>query len=176
MVEREKQNKRLALWIMSVVIAMVILAYASVPLYNLFCRVTGYKGSNRAEIGEIVAGSRMFEVRFNADTMPNLPWSFKASQKKIETLSGIRNLAFFEAENNSDKITKGTAIFNILPAPAAKYFTKIECFCFREQILKPGEKQTFPVSFYIAKEIAGDPLLKNLETITLSYSFFANKK
>jgi cytochrome c oxidase assembly protein subunit 11 len=176
MKERARKNKTLAIWMASIVIAMTILAYASVPLFNLFCSITGYKGSNRAGTEAIIPGQRMFEVRFNADTMPNLPWSFKASQRKIKTLSGIRNLAFFEAKNKSNKITKGTAIFNILPAPAAKYFSKIECFCFEEQILKPGEKQTFPVSFYIDKEIANDPVLKNLETITLSYSFFASKK
>lgn len=170
------KNKKLAIYLATLVTAMVLLSFASVPLYNLFCSVTGLSGSNRVDSFTAKAGTKNYTVRFNADTMPNLPWDFKAEQSKIETLTGIRNLVFFSAENTSDKETKGTAIFNVLPAPAAQYFSKIECFCFSEQILKPGETMQFPVSFYIDSKIEQDPLLQDLSVITLSYSFFASKK
>jgi cytochrome c oxidase assembly protein subunit 11 len=160
----------------AIIIGMFSLAFAFVPLYNLFCKVTGYGGTtNRVQKIETKIGTRKMKVYFNADTATELPWNFKTSQRSISTITGKRNLAFFTAKNLSDKETIGTSVYNVTPAKAGKYFSKIECFCFEEQTIAAGETVNFPVSFYIDPEIENDKNLKEVDTITLSYSFFKVK-
>lgn len=170
------QNEKTALIVISIALSMVVLTFASVPLYDLFCRVTGYGGTPKIvddESSQI--GSRQFDVRFNADIDPHLPWEFKAPQETITLTTGENKLAFFTSENTSDAPVMGTAIYNVTPERAAYYFSKVQCFCFEEQTLQPGEKVEMPVSFYIDPEIENDPDIKNLRTITLSYTFFKAK-
>ena len=158
---------------LAIVVGMFCLAFASVPLYDLFCRVTGYGGTTqRVNSVPKELGKRELKISFNADTGKNLPWDFKPQQRRIETITGKRNLVFYEATNIGEKPVSGTAIYNVTPLKAGGYFSKIECFCFEKQLLKPGEKMVFPVSFYVDPEIENDPYLSDVKEITLSYSFF----
>ena len=156
---------------------MVGLAYASVPLYRLFCQVTGYGGTTQQAArapGALSgpAGERLITVRFNADTSSKLPWLFKPSQKEVSVKLGEQALAFFEATNRSKEGTSGSAVFNVTPLKAGKYFNKIACFCFDEQHLEPGQAVDMPVTFFIDPEMVKDPNLDDVDTITLSYTFF----
>lgn len=156
----------------SVVVGMVGLAYASVPLYRLFCQVTGYGGTTQtAEANAGVVLDRSMKIRFDANTA-GVPWIFKAAETEITVKIGENRLAFYEASNQSDKAVTGTATFNVTPLEAGAYFNKIDCFCFTEQTLKPGETVQMPVSFFVDPEIADDPELDDVRTITLSYTFF----
>ena len=167
------QNKQILSVTMLFVLAMFALAFASVPLYNLFCKVTGYGGTVKqvSEIGQNI-GTKKFNIYFNADISPDLNWDFKAQQRKITVVSGKQYLAFYEAKNNAAEISSGTAIYNVTPAKAAKYFSKIDCFCFIKQSLRPDKKAILPVSFFIDSEIENDPLMFDVKEITLSYNFF----
>jgi cytochrome c oxidase assembly protein subunit 11 len=157
----------------AVALGMVGLSYASVPLYRLFCQVTGYAGTTqRAEAAPKQASNRMFAVRFDSNVSSNLPWSFKPEQLEVKVRAGEQHLAFYRARNRSDRPLTGTAIFNVTPGEAGQYFNKIECFCFTEQTLNPGESAEFPVSFFVDPAIDRDPDLNTLTTITLSYSFY----
>ncbi|MFZ8864369.1 MAG: cytochrome c oxidase assembly protein [Rickettsiales bacterium] len=155
----------------AIVIGMFCLAFASVPLYNLFCKVTGFGGTPKIVASNIEqVGTKEFTIFFNADS--HLEWLFKPVQRKINTKSGVSNLVFYEAQNKAQESLTGTATYNITPAKAGSYFSKIECFCFDRQTLQAGEKMNFPVSFYIDPAIEDDPYLKDVTQITLSYSFF----
>lgn len=168
-----KRNRQVAFAAAFVAVAMVGLAYASVPLYRLFCQVTGFGGTTqRAEVAPGVAGSRMLTIRFDANTAASLPWSFHPEQLEMNVKLGEQNLAFYRAANRSDKEATGTAIFNVTPAEAGAYFTKIQCFCFNEQRLKAGETVDMPVVFFVDPKIEQDPDLRTLTTITLSYTFY----
>ena len=157
-------------------LGMLMLAYASFPLYNLFCRVTGYGGTVQiAPTHSIRKGSKQVTVTFDANVMPDLPWKFYPKQKEIKLTVGENALIFYYAENLSDKDILGTAVYNVTPSKAGLYFNKIACFCFEEQILKAGEKVVMPVSFFIDPEFEKDPDLENINSITLSYSFFRIK-
>ena len=159
-----------------VVCGMVGLAFAAVPLYRLFCQVTGFGGTTQvadaaplpAEIGE-----RVVTVRFNADIARDLPWHFKPEQREIAVRVGEMAMAVYTAENRSDRALVGSSTFNVTPVKAGAYFNKIECFCFEEQTLAPGERADFPVSFFVDPEIVADRRLDDVTTITLSYTFFA---
>lgn len=156
--------------------AMVALTAASVPLYQLFCKVTGYNGTPTvAKAAPLEAGKKHYTIRFNADISNQLDWSFKPSQHTMDVLSGKSSLAFFEAENRSDKTITGTATFNVVPEIAGKYFSKIQCFCFNKQTLHPGQKISLPVTFFVDPAIENDANLKQVKTITLSYTFFRVK-
>jgi cytochrome c oxidase assembly protein subunit 11 len=169
----QKNNKNILLSLSAIIAGMFMLAYASVPLYNLFCRVTGYGGTpNISTNTKENVGSKEFTVFFNADAEKKLNWEFKPVNRKINTISGKHNLIFYRAKNLSKKNITGTATFNVTPLKAGKYFSKIECFCFVKQTLKPLQEMEFPVSFYIDPEIEKDPYLKDVNQITLSYSFF----
>lgn len=152
-----------------------MLAYASVPLYRLFCQVTGFGGTTmRADTdfpGEVRAET--IHVRFNADTDPNLPWSFTPLENEVTVHIGENRLVAFKVRNESASESRGTATYNVTPTLAGKYFNKIQCFCFEEQRLKPGEEVTMPVSFFIDPALLDDPDLKGLTNITLSYTFFS---
>ncbi|MEM8699416.1 MAG: cytochrome c oxidase assembly protein [Pseudomonadota bacterium] len=165
--------RKIALRLTGVVVFMVGMAFAAVPLYDLFCRVTGYGGTTQ----EVATGSetvldRTITVRFDASTMSGMPWRFKPVQREAELKIGETGLAFYEAHNPTDRPVTGTASFNVTPFSAGPYFMKIECFCFTEQTLAPGETVTMPVSYYVDPEMVEDAEAGRVHTITLSYTFF----
>ena len=150
-----------------------MLTMASVPIYKVFCKLTGYGGTT--QVATTIAskqGSKTFKVRFDANLAKDLPWQFTAKQTDIMVKSGQNAIAFYYAENYSKEPIIGTAVYNVTPHSAAKYFNKIECFCFQEQLLNPGQKVLMPVTFFLDPSIEEDPELKDLDTITLSYSFY----
>ncbi|MCP4329014.1 MAG: cytochrome c oxidase assembly protein [Alphaproteobacteria bacterium] len=156
-----------------VIMAMGGLVYASVPLYQWFCQATGYGGTtNTAVEAPAVIGEREMIVRFNADVNSRLPWEFEPSQREVVVRLGEQTLAFYQARNTGEEAIVGTATFNVTPQKAGYYFTKIECFCFTEQRLAPGESLEMPVSFFIDPDLAADPNLDDVTSITLSYTFF----
>ncbi len=154
------------------VAAMTGLGFASVPLYNLFCEVTGLEGTTqRGDAAPGGVGDRI-TVAFDSNVSPRLDWSFKPEVRSATVDVGARDMEFFTATNRSSKPVTGTATFNVSPAQAGKYFTKIECFCFTEQTLKAGETMRMPVIFYVDPKILADPDARDIETITLSYTFY----
>lgn len=174
--DMQGRNRRLGLGLAAVVVAMAGLAFASVPLYDVFCRVTGYGGTTqRADAAPQAAGARTFVIRFNADVDPGLPWRFWPADPTTEVRVGEERLAFFRAVNESDEPVVGTAVYNVTPQKAGAYFNKVQCFCFEKQTLQPGEAMDFPVSFFVDPEIAADPNLDDVKTITLSYTFFPDR-
>lgn len=154
---------------------MVGVGYASVPLYRLFCQVTGFAGTTQKAVGQAAPGAvagQTMSVRFDANHAPNLPWKFQPEQRREVVNVGAQDIVFYEAQNLSDKAVTGTATFNVTPSQAGKYFTKIQCFCFTEQTLQPGQKVRMPVVFYVDPAILKDPAANNIEEITLSYTFY----
>ena len=173
-----KQNNSTAFFVVLVVFVMVGLSFASVPLYDLFCRTTGFGGTpvikknvNESKLSEELT----IKVLFNADTAQGLEWNFSPVQREMIVNLGETTLAFYEAKNYSENSVTGLATFNVLPLKIGKYFSKIDCFCFEEQTLSGGEKVEMPVSFYIDPKIAEDPNTIEIRTITLSYTFFVNE-
>ncbi|KQN24802.1 cytochrome C oxidase assembly protein [Sphingomonas sp. Leaf33] len=154
------------------VCGMTGLGFASVPLYNLFCEATGLNGTtNRAETAPGATG-RTITVAFDSNVSPKLAWAFKPEVEQTKVDIGARDMEFFTATNRSDKAVTGSATYNVSPAQAGKYFTKIECFCFTEQTLKPGETVRMPVIFFVDPKIKDDPDARDIDTITLSYTFY----
>jgi cytochrome c oxidase assembly protein subunit 11 len=152
---------------------MLGLTAAAVPLYRLFCQVTGYGGTTQvAEALPAEPLAQTIKVRFNADIDPDLPWSFRPLQREVEVRIGEQHLAFYRAQNHSDRAVAGQAVYNVTPFKAGAYFDKIACFCFEEQRLAPGEEVDMPVSFFVDPAILDDPNTRALTTITLSYTFF----
>lgn len=165
-----------ALAMAGIVTGMLGLSYAAVPLYQLFCQVTGYGGTTqRAEQAPDTVLNRKIEVRFDANTGRGLGWNFRPVQRTIELKIGDSALAFYRAENVSNKRITGTATFNVTPEAAGSYFSKIECFCFTEQTLEAGASVDMPVTFFVDPEIVNDPEARNIKEITLSYTFFPVK-
>ncbi len=171
--EMTKKNARLGLTVLGVVVGMVALSYAFVPLYDLFCRVTGFGGTTQvsAELPDQIL-DRQVTVKFNANTNKNLPWDFKPEMREITVNLGQRGLTSYTSYSKASKPTAGTAIYNVTPLKAGKYFHKIQCFCFDEQILQPREHVDMPVMFYVDPALNDDPLMEDVDTITLSYTFF----
>jgi cytochrome c oxidase assembly protein subunit 11 len=167
------ENKKVLLTILTLIASMVIFAFASVPLYSLFCKVTNFGGlPNIVNATASRIGTRVIKVSFDANVDKGIPWSFRPEQKDIKIRPGENALIFYSATNNSDKPVIGTAIYNITPLKAAKYFNKIQCFCFEEQLLKPGQQMMMPVSFFIDPDIENDKNLLEVKDITLSYTFY----
>jgi cytochrome c oxidase assembly protein subunit 11 len=167
------RNIRTLAILVGVVAFMTGLAYASVPLYRLFCQVTGYGGTPaRADAAPQTISDRVIRVSFTADVAQGLGWHFQAEQRSIELKVGENKLAFYSAENLEKVPVTGQATFNVSPDIFGPYFTKIECFCFTEQTLQPGQRVDMPVSFFIDPAILKDPQLKHLNDVTLSYTFF----
>ncbi len=168
------RRKRMMLILLGgVVCGMVGLSFAAVPLYDLFCRVTGFGGTTQvAEQAPAKVGDRVMTVQFNSDVARDVPWHFKPAQREVEIRVGEVGLAFYTAVNESDRAVLGTATFNVTPAKAGIYFTKVDCFCFEEQLLRPDESADLPVTFFVDPKIADDPNLDDVTTITLSYTFF----
>lgn len=165
-------QKKTVLRLVGVVVTMGALAWASVPFYDWFCRVTGFGGATGvAESGSDVILDKTIKVRFDASKERDFPWEFKPLQRTMEIRIGETGLAFYEAYNPTDRPIAGSASYNVAPYEAGGFFTKIDCFCFEEQVLQPGERVTMPVSFYVDPEIVTDRDAKYVHSITLSYTF-----
>jgi cytochrome c oxidase assembly protein subunit 11 len=168
------RKTRTALLAVLLVCSMTGLAFASVPLYRIFCQVTGFGGTARMAPGEEAPGDsgRLISVRFDANTAPALPWRFEPVDTHRNVAIGARNIALYTARNLSDRPVTGTATFNVTPSQAGQYFTKIQCFCFTEQLLSPGQEVSMPVVFYVDPRIMDDPSARGISEITLSYTFY----
>lgn len=162
-----------ALKLVGVAATMGALSFAAVPFYDWFCRVTGFAGTTSvAAAAPDVVLDRTVLIRFDASKDAGMPWSFRPQQTTMRVRIGETGLAFYEAHNPTDRIVAGTAAYNVAPDAAGGYFTKIECFCFTEQVLSPGETAIMPVTFYVDPEMVNDPEGKYVKEITLSYTFF----
>jgi len=172
----EAKNKRSAAWAALLVLAMLGLGYASVPLYRIFCQVTGFGGTTQRvsadEVQKVQAVSNTMSIRFDSNISSALPWTFRPEHPTDTVTIGARDMAIFLAKNMSDQPVTGTATFNVTPVQAGKYFNKVQCFCFTEQTLKPGESVRMPVLYYVDPAILDDPDTKDVEQITLSYTFY----
>jgi cytochrome c oxidase assembly protein subunit 11 len=172
-------NAALGLMLACVVLGMVGAAFAAVPLYRIFCAVTGYAGT--PQIGGASAPGATAEagrpaptivVRLNADTNPRLPWDFRPVQREVRLKLGDEAIAFYTAHNLADAPVTGIALYNVTPEKVGKYFHKTACFCFNRQTLNPGQEMQFPVTFWVDPAIATDPNTSDVTVITLSYTFF----
>lgn len=171
--ELNRRNKRTMGAILGAVVGMIGLAYASVPLYDLFCRVTGFGGTpGIAQAPSETIADREITVRFDSRVNSSLAWLFAPAQEPMTIKVGETALAFYRAESVADGPTIGTATFNVTPLKVAKYVDKIDCFCFTEQRLEAGESVDMAVSFFVDPAIMEDRLLDDVSTITLSYTFF----
>jgi cytochrome c oxidase assembly protein subunit 11 len=167
---------RTALICVGVAFGMLGASFAAVPLYDLFCRVTGFGG--KPIIGTAAAGKildRTMAVRFDANVAPGLGWAFEAESPEIKVNIGATQTVFYKITNRSQRTVTGIATYNVAPAQGAAYFVKIQCFCFTEHTLKPGESFEAPVVFYIDPDIAQNRELDGVHAITLSYTYFASK-
>ncbi len=177
--QRERMT-RTALLSAGIAIGMVGLAYASVPLYRIFCQVTGFGGTTQVADAyalpspeELAAlGGQTVRVRFDGNVRGGLDWAFGPEGGPVEVKIGQQNMVFYQARNRSGEATTGTATFNVSPAAAGRYFNKIQCFCFNEQTLAPGQSADMPVIFFVDPAILDDPDARHIREITLSYSFF----
>ena len=160
-----------------IAVGMVMLAYAAVPLYRMFCQMTGFGGTPMlAERAPDTVNERTIRVRFNADTDPALPWAFAPVDRVVTVKLGENKLAAFTAENQSDTPIHGVATYNVVPHAMGQYFEKIQCFCFEEQVLQPHQKVNMPVSFFISPDMLDNPETAGVEEVTLSYTFFTKKR
>jgi cytochrome c oxidase assembly protein subunit 11 len=167
------KNRNVALPLICLVAAMLGLAFASVPLYRLFCQATGYGGTpQRADRGPDQVLDRTIRIRFDANVDSGLPWSFEPVQQVMDVKIGEQALAFYKATNKGSTPVTGTAIFNVAPELASRYFTKIECFCFKQQTLAANTSAEMPVIFFVDPKIVEDADTKNISEITLSYTFY----
>jgi cytochrome c oxidase assembly protein subunit 11 len=161
-----QKNRRVAFMAASLFCAMVGLAYASVPLYRIFCQTTGFGGTTQ------IAAVQTISVRFDANASTDMGWNFRAVQSTMTVKIGEPSMAHYTATNMSSDTVTGTAKFNVTPTSAGIFFNKIQCFCFTKQTLKPGETADFPVQFFVDPAILDDPDTKSIREITLSYSFY----
>ena len=169
---KPRSNATLAFSLAAMVFAMIGMAFAAVPLYEIFCQITGYGGTTQRATAEADRTlERSVIVRFDSNTS-GLPWSFRPAQSQVEVKLGETTIVNYIAENIGARATTGTATFNVQPPIAGYYFHKIECFCFNEQKLEPGESMEMPVQFFVSPDLADDHELDGTRTITLSYTFF----
>ncbi|MXQ13669.1 cytochrome c oxidase assembly protein [Microvirga makkahensis] len=172
----QRRMHRTAFVCLGVAVGMIGLAYASVPLYDLFCRVTGFDGtpivrdSNASEVLE-----RSISVRFDSNVAPGLSWSFSPEKPEVTVKLGETTTVYYKVTNTGDKPATGIATYNVQPDLAGTYFSKLECFCFTEQTLQPGETLESAVVFYVDPRLAQDSDVKDLSSITLSYTYFPSK-
>jgi cytochrome c oxidase assembly protein subunit 11 len=155
-------------------LAMLGASYAAVPLYQLFCQVTGYGGTTQvatAAASQVL--SRTIQVRFDANVAPGVPWSFKPEKPVVELKLGENGLAFYTVKNESDRPVTAVATYNVTPHKVGPYFQKLECFCFQDRTLQPGESMELPVIFYVDPSLATDRNVDEVTEVTLSYTFFA---
>ncbi len=168
------KNKNSIFFLSLLVLGMLILSFASVPLYDLFCRVTGYAGT--VQRSSVAPGSKgvlpKIQIRFDANVSKDLKWKFDAPSEEVLVEPGVQKIIYYTAKNLSKETTIGTASFNVSPPKAGAIFMKVDCFCFEEQLLKPGEKIKMSVAFYIDPKIYEQKNTKDIKEITLSYTFF----
>lgn len=170
------RHARVAVICGAIVVGMIGLSYAAVPLYQMFCRTTGFGGTTQVAIAPSdKVLDRTIVMRFDANISKQLKWKFEPIENKFDMRIGENRIAKYRATNISDHTTTGTAAFNVSPEAAGIYFNKIECFCFTEQTLKPGESVEMPVSFYVDPEIVNDPDANKITELTLSYTFYPVK-
>ncbi len=170
MIEKKKLTP---LVLAGIFVLMLGLSYASVPLYEIFCRVTGFGGTTQvADKAPKIVLDKVVSVRFDTN-VNNLPWDFKAKSNVMDVKVGQVNKIEFEVTNNSNEPTAGVASFNVSPSSFGKYYSKLGCFCFEKQELKAGEKATYVMTFYLDPEMVNDPTVQNLEDVTMSYTFFS---
>ncbi|MGR3514055.1 MAG: cytochrome c oxidase assembly protein [Paracoccaceae bacterium] len=164
-------KRKTVLQLACVILTMGTLAWASVPLYDLFCRVTGWGGAT--DVADAAPGAITEEVtvRFDASNAAGMPWEFEPVELKQRIRIGEEGLAFYEAYNPTNRPIAGTASFNVSPFSAGAYFSKIQCFCFELQVLEPGQRVSMPVSYFVEPEILDDADARFVKTITLSYTF-----
>ncbi len=175
--EVKKDHRSTLIILVACVFGMLALTFASSALFKMFCEKTGHGGTTQvAKAMPKRIENRVITVRFNADTHSELPWEFKPLQKQIKVKAGEVGLAFYHGKNLSPDLTVGMATYNVTPHKAGIYFNKVECFCFIEQHLERHQETDFPVQFFIDPEIVNDPYLADVDTITLSYTFFKLKK
>jgi cytochrome c oxidase assembly protein subunit 11 len=171
-----RDRRRLTLpLVVLLALAMTALGFASVPLYRMFCQATGWNGTVQERLNAVAPGAvagRFVKVRFDANVSPKLPWTFGPDQRDIRVAVGARQMVFFTAVNDSDHAITGSAAFNVSPPQAGQYFVKIQCFCFTEQTLRPHERVRMPVVFYVDPGFARDPDARDIDEITLSYTFY----
>ncbi|KAI9751604.1 MAG: mitochondrial ribosomal large subunit component [Chaenotheca gracillima] len=175
----QRKNTSVLLYTMSVILGTVALSYGSVPMYKMICQTTGWggqpiksTGTESAERLEPVTTSRRLRISFNGNVSDIMPWKFTPQQREVRVLPGETALAFYTATNKSDDDIIGVATYSVIPAQVAPYFSKIQCFCFEEQRLNAGETVDMPVFFFIDPEFVKDPAMKNIDQVTLSYTFF----
>jgi cytochrome c oxidase assembly protein subunit 11 len=169
----ERRNRRVVGAAFGVVFGMVGVSFAAVPLYDLFCRVTGFNGTPMiGQAAPAAPGEAVVTIRFNANTQPNLPWRFEPAQPAVQLRVGEEGVGFYHAANLSDRPSTGISSYNVTPEVVGKYFHKTACFCFEEQTLAPGQHADMPLSFWVDPRIAEDPNTRGIRTITVSYTFF----
>ena len=169
-------NRTAAFQLLAIAAGMLMLAFASVPLYRLFCQVTGFGGTTQrghAEYPSTHMLNHTVTVTFDANVDTHLPWKFYPLQKNVQVKLGENKLIAYRAENEANATTKATATYNVTPFAAGKYFNKIQCFCFKQQQLGPYQKASMPVSFYVDPAILDDPETRDVTNITLSYTFYS---
>jgi cytochrome c oxidase assembly protein subunit 11 len=170
-------NRRVALALAGLTAVMIGLSFAAVPLYRLFCQVTGYGGTTmRADAPSQTVTDRVISIRFDGTVSSGLNWAFRPVENRIDIRIGENRLAFYKAVNRSSQPVTGTATFNVTPEAAGAYFNKVDCFCFSEQTLAPGQEADMPVSFFVDPAILNDAEARGIAEITLSYTFFEVSK
>src|SRR3954462_1132237 len=170
---RRRNNGTTVVLLLSIVAGMIGLSFASVPLYSLFCRATGWGGSTqRASVAPKEVADAFVTVRFDAETAPDLGWEFRPLTRQIKVRPGEPHEVFFRATNRASEPVTGTAAYNVTPTKSGIYFDKLQCFCFTEQRLGPGESRDMGVQFFVDPELLKDPSTRDVGTITLSYTMF----
>ena len=171
----ESRNRRVGMIALAGALAMLGLGYAAVPLYQLFCQVTGFGGTTQraseAQASSVAVSAQTISVRFDGNVEAGMPWEFGPEQVTQTLQIGARKMAFFKARNLSPKAVTGIASFNVTPVNAGRYFNKVQCFCFNQQTLQPGQSVDMPVIYYVDPAILSDPEANDIEQITLSYTF-----
>ena len=173
--DRDRRNRRTLMTMTAVGLAMLGLGFASVPLYRIFCEQTGFGGTTQRAAADVKlqpAVGHTMSIRFDSNVQPGMPWQFYPEHRTDTVTVGARDMAIFIAKNMSDKPVTGTASFNVTPTQAGAYFAKIQCFCFTQQTLQPGEQVRMPVIYYVDPKILNDPDNRDTQQITLSYTFY----
>ncbi|MGY6635863.1 MAG: cytochrome c oxidase assembly protein [Erythrobacter sp.] len=180
--ETTRRNARVGMMAAAGALAMLGLGYAAVPLYQMFCQVTGFGGTTMkateadAARAEAIATGKTISVRFDASTSAGMPWAFKPTKATQTVTIGQRDIATYTARNDGSQPITGAATFNVTPEQAGKYFNKIQCFCFTEQTLLPGQEITMPVLYYVDPAMLDDPNMAGVQQITLSYTFHRQRE
>lgn len=173
--DRDRRNRRTMIAMAGVGLSMLALGFASVPLYRIFCEQTGFGGTTKrasADVQVREAVGHTMSIRFDSNVQPGMPWQFYPEHRTDTVTVGRKDMAIFIAKNMSDKPVTGTASFNVTPTQAGAYFTKIQCFCFTQQTLQPGQEVRMPVLYFVDPKILKDPDNKDTQQITLSYTFY----